>query len=636
MLANIIRTQLDLTVVKGDAPLRRRIPEEIVEKVRQQFDIVDVIGEHVRLKKTGRGYSGLCPFHNEKSPSFSVSPDKQLYHCFGCGVSGNLFSFLMDKEGITFFEAVEQLAKRANIALPMEEMEDVESPEYRRRKEMFRAHDLAAKYYHHILMNTEAGRPGLQYLESRGLSRTTIETFGLGFAPDSWDVLRKFLLKRGFEEELLVEAGLLSESSNRKGRYFDKFRNRVMFPIHDGQGQVIAFGGRVMSKEEKPKYLNSPETPLFHKGRHLYNLHRARPSMRKENQAILLEGYMDVIAAYQNGVEHVVAALGTAMTNDHVRILSRNVEEIIMTFDGDEAGQRAALRSLDVVKETGGVKARVATLPDGLDPDEFLGKFGKDAFIRAISDQSSSMTTYRVLALRKEHNLATQKGRDDYLEEVAQKVLAEVKSPIELEREIKSLSEEFGISQEALMQTVQQGRKSTKSAAVGDKPDRRWNTNRYNAPAVRMGGDRLLPAYIKAERMLLTHMLIDEGVARQVQEALADEFSVDEHGALAIYLYAFYAEHDQALPEQFISTLEDRELVKLASTLLMKADELDMRPGLVEEYIRTIRVNQLEKQAKRYEQELIDCGNRGDLAGMRVARDEMNHIKSYISALKSV
>jgi len=623
--------------VKGDVPLRRRIPEEIIERVRQQFDIVDVIGEHVRLKKTGRGYSGLCPFHNEKSPSFSVSADKQLYHCFGCGVSGNLFSFLMDKEGITFHEAVEQLARRANIPLPVEEMEDVESPEYKRRKEMYRAHDLAAKYYHHILMNTEAGRPGLQYLLSRGLSRTTIETFGLGFAPDTWDVLRKFLLKRGFEEELLTEAGLLSESSNRKGKYFDKFRNRVMFPIHDGQGQVIAFGGRVMNKEEKPKYLNSPETPLFHKGRHLYSLHRARPSMRKENQAILLEGYMDVIAAYQNGIENVVAALGTALTADQVRMLGRNVEEIIMSFDGDEAGQKAALRSLDVVKETGGVKARVATLPEGLDPDEFLGKYGKDAFLRAISEQSSSMTTYRVLALRKEHNLATQKGREDYLQDVVRRVLAGVTSPIELEREIKTLSEEFDVSQEALMQEVQQSRKSTKSNPVGDKPDRKWNTNKYNAPAVRSGEDtRLLPAHIKAERFLLTHMLIDEGVARQVQEALADEFSVDEHGALATYLYAFYAEHDQAAPERFISTLEDRELVKLASMLLMKADELDQRPGLIDEYIRTIRVNQLEKQAKRCEQEMIDRGNRGDLEGMRLARDEMNSIKSYISALKSV
>jgi DNA primase len=276
-------------------------------------------------------------------------------------------------------------------------------------------------------------------------------------------------------------------------------------------------------------------------------------------------------------------------------------------------------------------------LPEGLDPDEFLGKYGKDAFLRAISEQSSSMTTYRVLALRKEHNLASQKGREDYLQDVVRRVLIQVTSPIELEREIKTLSEEFGVSQEALMQEVQQSRKSTKSNPAGDKPDRKWNTNKYNAPVVRSGEDtRLLPAHIKAERFLLTHMLIDEGVARQVQEALADEFSVDEHGALATYLYAFYAEHDQAAPERFISTLEDRELVKLASMLLMKADELDQRPGLVEEYIRTIRVNQLEKQAKRCEQEMIDRGNRGDLEGMRLARDEMNSIKSYISALKSV
>ena len=321
--------------------MRRRIPEETVERVRQHFDIVDVIGEHVRLKKSGRSYMGNCPFHNEKSPSFSVSQDKQLYHCFGCGASGNLFSFIMEKEGISFSEAVEQLANRANIPLPVEEMEDVESPEYKRRKEMLRAHDLAAKYYHHILMNTEVGLPGMRYLQSRGLSRTTIETFQIGFAPNAWDVLRKFLVeKRGFAEDLLAEAGLLSESANQKGKYYDKFRNRVMFPIHDGQGQVIGFGGRVMAKDEKPKYLNSPETPLFHKGRHLYNLHRARGPMRKEGRVLLLEGYMDVIAAHQSGVENVVAVLGTAMTPDHMRLLQRNVQEIVMMFDGDAAGRQ--------------------------------------------------------------------------------------------------------------------------------------------------------------------------------------------------------------------------------------------------------------------------------------------------------
>jgi DNA primase len=615
--------------------VRRRIPEEIVERVRQHFDIVDIIGEYVQLKKAGRGYTGLCPFHNEKSPSFHVSPDKQLFHCFGCGVSGNLFTFLRDKEGITFVETVERLAQRANIALPEEEMEQVDSPEYKRRKEMFHAHELAAKYYHHILMNNEAGAPAMRYLESRGITRTTMETFMLGYAPDRWDVLQKFLVKRGFAEELLAEAGLLSESANQKGRYFDKFRHRVMFPIHDGQGQVIGFGGRIMAQGE-PKYLNSPETPLFHKGRQLSNLHRARPYMRKDGRVLILEGYMDVISANQNGVENTVAVLGTAMTEDHVRLLQRNVQEIVMMFDGDAAGQKAALRSVDVVKDSE-VKTRVATLPEGLDPDEFLKKYGPDAFRRAVLDNSSSTTTFQVLALRKEFNLSTDAGRDDYIQAVIRRVLVEVSSPIELEKQIRELSEEFSISKEALEAELglakQQRRKST---PAGDKPDRKWNTNRNNADGVGIG-KRLTdyPAHINAERLLLTHMLIDEGVARQVQDTLADEFSVDEHGALAAHLYAFYAEHDQASPDLFVNGLEDRELVKLATSLAIKADELDRRPGLVEEYIKTIRLHSLDLESRKMMQQLIDCGNRGDLEGMRVARDEMERIKTYISALKN-
>lgn len=616
--------------------LRRRIPEEIVERVRQHFDIVDVIGEYVSLKKAGRSsYTGLCPFHNEKSPSFHVSQDKQLYHCFGCAASGNVFTFLIEKEGITFQESVERLAQRANIALPAEEMEDVESPEYKRRKDMLRAHELAAKYYNHILMNTEHGKPGLRYLEERGITRTTIDAFQLGYAPDAWDVLRKFLLKRGFAEELLFEAGLLSEAQNVKGRYFDKFRHRVLFPIHDAQGQTIGFGGRVLSKEAGPKYLNSPETPLFHKGRHLYNLHRARSSMRSEGRVLVLEGYMDVIASYQAGVQNVVAVLGTALTNDHVRLLQRNVQEIVMMFDGDAAGQKAALRSAEVVK-TAEVKTRVATLPEGLDPDEFLKKYGKDAFVRAIQDNASSMTTFRVLAMRKDYNLSTEVGREDYLKAVIQSVLTEVTSPMELEKQLKELSEEFGVSVDALEQEV---RLAKKSAPQGDKPDRKWNTNRNNADGVsvaRFGKTSApLPAHITAERILLTHMLIDEGVARQVQDELADEFSVDEHLALAAHLYAFYAEHEGADPQRFLTGLEDRELVKLATTLLLKVDELDRRPEFVDEYIQRIRVYHLERELKRFEHQYIECGNRMDWAGMRAASDEVKRIKSLIHALKN-
>ncbi|MCX7570840.1 DNA primase [Tumebacillus sp. DT12] len=620
--------------------MRHRIPEEIVERVRQHFDIVDVIGEYVRLKKTGRGYVGLCPFHNEKSPSFSVSQDKQLYHCFGCGVSGNLFSFLIEKEGITFFEAIERLAQRAGIALPAAEMEDVESPEYKRRKEMFRAHDLAAKYYHHILMNTDVGLPALRYLEERGITRTTMEAFSLGYAPQGWDVLLKFLLKRGFQEDLLLEAGLLSESANQKGRCFDKFRHRVMFPIQDGQGQVIGFGGRVMDKDAKPKYLNSPETPLFHKGRHLFNLHRARPDMRRVGQVIVLEGYMDVITAHQHGIGHVVAALGTALTVDQVRLLQRNVQEIVMMFDGDEAGQKAALRSLDVVKESGSeVKARVATIPDGMDPDEFLGTYGKEAFTRVVLDNASSTTTFRMLALRKDFNLATQQGREDYIKSVISQVLSTVQSPVELETHLKELSEEFGYPREALLEEVALTRKK---APIGDKPDRKWNTNRNNAAGMGTGMHRTasdFPPHIRAERKLLTYMLIDEGVARQVQDTLADEFSVDEHGALLAHLYAFYAEQEHADPQRFIGRLDDRELVRLATSLVMESESegFERRPEYVErivsEQILLLQKHHLEREVKRYDQLAIDCGNRGDWAGMRVALEEKSRIETYIAAL---
>ncbi|HEU4965503.1 MAG TPA: DNA primase [Bacilli bacterium] len=613
-----------------------RIPEEMIERVRQHFDIVDVIGEYVRLKKSGRhNYTGLCPFHNEKSPSFSVSQDKQLYHCFGCGASGNLFSFLRDKEGITFVEAIERLANRAGISLPAAEMEDVESPEYRRRKEMFRAHDLAAKYYHHILMNTEAGRPGLAYLEARGISRTTIETFGIGYVPNAWDVLYKFLKKRGFQEDLLLEAGLLSESANQSGRYFDKFRHRVMFPIHDGQGKVIGFGGRILEKKDGgPKYLNSPETPIFHKGRHLYNLHRARPNMRRESRAILMEGYMDVITAWQYGVQHAVATLGTALTVDQVRILQRNVQEIVMMYDGDAAGQKAALRSSEVVKESGSeVKATVATIPDGLDPDDFLKTYGADAFSRTVLENSASMTAFRMYAMRKDHNLSTQKGREEYVRDVLHTILAEVQSPLELETALKQLSDEFEYSRESLEDELRLA-KTSAAAKSGDKAYRKWNTNRNNADGVSLSPRAaLLPAHLKAERKLLTLMLIDEGVARQVQEALADEFSVDEHGALATYLYAYYAEHEQADPALFISTLQDDEIVSLATQLAMQADAEDRRPGLVEEYIRCIQVHNLEQLAKRYERQMIECGSRGDLEGMRAMRAEFQNIKSHISAL---
>ncbi|WP_282198002.1 DNA primase [Collibacillus ludicampi] len=608
----------------------RRIPDEVIENVRQHFDIVDVVSEYVSLKRTGRSFVGLCPFHSEKTPSFSVSPDKQIFHCFGCGVGGNVFSFYMLIENVSFVEAVTHFAGRAGIHIPYEEVVDEESEEAVRRKKLFAANDLAAKYYHHILMNTKVGEPALEYLKGRGLTPGTIERFQLGYAPSAWDVLLRFLTKRGFSEDFLEEAGLLSKSQTDPSRYYDKFRNRVMFPIQDAQGRVVGFGGRVMD-ESHPKYLNTPETVLFHKGRHLYNFHRARNAIRQTKQAVLLEGYMDVIVAYQAGVENVVAALGTALTPDQARLLNRNAEEIVMVYDGDRAGQNAALRSSEVIKETGG-SARVVVLPDGLDPDEFIRKHGYEAFERMIRDRSMSVTSFKLQKLREESQLSTQEGRIRFLTE-AVRIISELKSPVERESYLRQLAGEFDVSLESLSMEVEVATKSLKTRKNGDIPPRMWNTNRDNGKQVvkeSLQSKLPLPAHLEAERKLLSYMLIDEGAARQVQETLVDEFSVDEHAALAIHLYHFYGENEKPNPALFIAQLDDPVLIQLASELVVEAENLDMRPGLVEEYIQCIRRYPFEKRLKEIPREMEEALRNGDYALLRALQQEQLQLRAVL------
>lgn len=601
-----------------------RIPEDVIDRVRQHFDIVDLISEYVPLKRTGRSFVGLCPFHSEKTPSFSVSQTKQIYHCFGCGAGGNSISFIMQIENLPFVEAVEFLAKRAGIALPVREEMDEHSPEAMRRKQLLLSYDLAAKYYHYILMNSDAGLPGLKYLRDRGLSLQTMEEFQLGYAPDRWDVLASFLKKRGFDEPFLEQAGLLSLSSSQQGRYFDRFRGRVMFPIHDGQGRVIAFGGRTLGKGE-PKYLNSPETELFQKGRHLFNLHRARTHMRQQNRVILLEGYMDVIAAYQHGVKNAVAALGTALTPEQAKILKRNSQEIVMMYDGDRAGQTAAARNSEVISEVGG-QSRVAVLPDGLDPDEFLQKYGVAAFERIVDEGTLSAVAFKLQLLRQSSQLSSQEGIVAFLTE-AVKVIGNVKSPVERETYLRELAGEFEVSLESLVHEMQMAASEQKS---GDKPASKWNTNINNGERMFKKLRPPLPAHIQAERKLLSHMLIDPGVARQVKEALVDEFSVDEHAALAVFLYRYYDIHEDANPAQFITQLQDDRLIRLASELACEAESIDNRPGLPEEYMMRIQRYKDEKRLQFIPKEMEEAAKSGDFERLRELTQEQIVIRQKL------
>lgn len=357
----------------------RRFDKNLIEQIQKANDIVSVISENVPLHKKGNTYWGCCPFHNEKTPSFAVTPSKGLFHCFGCKAGGNVFSYVQKYDNISFPEAVIKLAERAGIDLPEEEKSPSQIAYEEKLDQMREVNRLAAEFYHHQLMNTPEGKMALAYLKGRGLREETIKEFKLGYAPTSWDKLTQALRGRQFSDDILMMAGL---SRRSKDRVYDYFRNRVMFPICDGRGSVIAFGGRVMD-DSQPKYLNSSETVIFNKGKLLFAFDKAYKSIREKKQAILVEGYMDVIALHNKGIKNVVASLGTAFTPFQSQILMRQVEEIILAYDMDGAGRQAARRAMDILGQTD-LKVRVLQMPDGKDPDEFIKRHGVKEFDQLV------------------------------------------------------------------------------------------------------------------------------------------------------------------------------------------------------------------------------------------------------------
>ena len=353
-----------------------QISEEILEKIKSQNDIVDVISERVRLKKAGRNFTGLCPFHNEKTPSFSVSQEKQIYKCFGCGEAGNVISFVMKDKNLPFIEAVKYLANRANIPLKLGNGEQSQSN--RKKELLYKVNVEAAKFFFSNLMNNQNAK---EYFLNRGIKEETIKKFGLGYANDSWNSLMFYLRKKGINDGLLEEAGLISVNKE-KGRKYDRFRNRVMFPVFDYQGKVIGFGGRVLD-DSKPKYLNSPETLVFQKGTNLYGLNFALKHNMSERYFVIVEGYMDLISLHQYGITNVVASLGTALTINQARLLKRYADKVVISYDADLAGQMATLRGLEILR-TAGFDVRVLSIPQGKDPDEYVRSNGREAFLKSI------------------------------------------------------------------------------------------------------------------------------------------------------------------------------------------------------------------------------------------------------------
>ena len=362
-----------------------RIPQEKIEELRATTDIVDIISEYVTLKKKGNSYFGLCPFHAETAPSFAVNREKQIFRCFGCGESGNVFSFIMKKESVNFIESVQLLAKRKGIELVFTQ-ED--RKKYSERENLYLVNEFAANLYQKILISDKKGKEGLKYFRDRGFTEEVIKKFRLGFAPDSWDDLLKAAKKEKIEEKLLKLAGLILERKNETG-YYDRFRNRVIFPIQNEFGQVLGFGARRLNEDEStPKYINSPETPVYHKGKILYGISQSKDTIRKEDQALLVEGYTDLLSLHQNGISNVLATSGTALTPSQVNLISRYTKNTTLIFDADSAGLKAAIRGADILF-TGNLNVSMINLGKGNDPDTFIKTKGKEAFVTTLNNRSS-------------------------------------------------------------------------------------------------------------------------------------------------------------------------------------------------------------------------------------------------------
>ncbi len=387
------------------------IPQSFIDDLLNRSDIVEVVGSRIQLKKTGKNYSALCPFHKEKTPSFSVSPDKQFYYCFGCGAGGNALGFVMDHDQLDFPQAVEELAKRAGMEVPREDSGRKHKPRQPVDSPLYPLLAAAADYYRQALKSHPTRKAAVEYLKGRGLSGVIARDFGLGFAPPGWDNLMKHLGGDALQQKALIDAGLLIENAEN-GKRYDRFRDRVMFPIRDSRGRVIAFGGRVLG-DDKPKYLNSPETPVFHKGQELYGLYEARQANRDLDEIMVVEGYMDVIALAQQGLRNAVATLGTATSEEHLKRLFRIVPSVLFCFDGDAAGRKAAWRALEATLPNlqDGCRARFLFLPDGEDPDTLVRAEGTDAFRARIQQHSQPLADYFFQQLSEEADPRSLEGK---------------------------------------------------------------------------------------------------------------------------------------------------------------------------------------------------------------------------------
>ena len=584
------------------------IPQETIEMVRQQTNIVDVVGQYVQLKKSGKNYLGLCPFHNEKSPSFSVAEDKQIFHCFGCGKGGNVFSFIQEIEGLSFPESVEKVADLANISvsLNLTNRPQVMSPKVLEESQLIQIHEKTSELYHHILMNTQVGEKALEYLKERGLTEEVIKTFQIGFAPRDRRLLHKVLEKDNYSDEVLKKTGLLFQLED--GNWIDRFYQRIMFPITNFQGKVIGFSGRILEDvdfdaTDQPKYLNSPETDLFNKRFILYNFHQSRTEIRKKNEVILFEGFMDVISAWMSGVKNGVASMGTSLTMEQINALEKISDEVLIAYDGDNAGIEATSRAIDLLSNQSSMGIQIISIPDKMDPDDYRRKYGEDNLHQLIKNSRETVFQFKKDYLKRNKNLTIEADKLLYIDELLGELI-HVSSIVEVDLALSQLADEFHVSKNTLQNELRTKKQSFKQQSMASYSQEDYGEKEIVIPKhyeVKKIGQ------VEKAEMTLIFRLLTERSAYQFLSAREDlTFAHDVYQELYLHLTNYIQLHGEIIIADFLDYLKEQELkqVLIQTTMQNFSEEstkqeledclLVIKKGEIQERINTLINDQQE------------------------------------------
>lgn len=564
-------------------------PRELIEEIRLQNDIVDVVSEYLPLKQKGSSYFGLCPFHNEKTPSFSVNSEKQFYYCFGCGVAGNVFGFMMQMENCDFVEAVKRLADRAHITLPEPQLSAQAKEMEQLRQRLFEIHNMAGRFYHEILHEPQ-GEAALEYLKGRQVRPIIQKKFGIGYAPSGRQNLYAHLKEKGFTEREMVKSGLVMENKNGSG-YHDRFYNRLMFPIFDVQGRAIAFGGRIMEKGE-PKYLNSPETMLFSKSKNLYGLNFARGAKKKE--LIIVEGYMDMISIYQAGFHNVAATLGTAFNQEHAKVLKKYAEDIILLYDSDEAGTNAALRAIPVLTSNG-FRVRVLRVPDGKDPDDFIKQNGATAFSKLLVN-AVHYISFQISCIKRNYNLQNTEHRVRFTTEAAE-ALAKLENDIERNVYTGEVARMTGIDEDAIKNEIRKIRE--KDEAVFTQNAEKKRLQNYTGGTI--SSVQKSKGILEAQRDILFLCASNLQIYEKLKQVIRPEDFIESvYQKTARLIGELHEKHGTVFPAEIVSYFESVEEQKAVTEIfavqLQYESSQDMEKAFNEE-LKLIKRANIDKMA---------------------------------------